>query len=542
VWDDAPEITSKLAEAIDAFDNTEAANICEELIARLRRSDEPYPEMQAKRSLGQLRKKRMFALMQRLADAFIQNGQAAPQIRRQYAQSMLDQGSVTAAINVLEKLSQETLGRPEDQAENAEARGLLGRAYKQLYVDGADSSTRRAAEVLNRATRFYHEVYTGQPHTYLWHGINAVALMCRAQRDGVALENFGNSQNIATNILNEVKGRDLEGRADMWDFATAAEGCLALGLAEEGIRWINRYVRGIYADAFEVASTRRQFLEVWQLSPCAGIGARVIPILEASLLRCSGSCLELSPADLSESQDAVAARDDLQKVLDDTVYRSIEWYDRGRRRSLAVARVEREGETDRGIGTGFLVRGKDLKGSLGERFMLLTNAHVVSDDANVKGALHSPDARISFKAFDEKRRYQVRKILWTSTPERLDATLLDLDDTPSDVEAYPVARERPLLGASARVYIMGHPKGGGLSISLNDNRLLDYQDYLLHYRTPTEGGSSGSPVFNDVWQLIGIHHAGGFDMPRLNGKPGRYAANEGIWIQSIREALEREGL
>ncbi|MFA9272967.1 MAG: hypothetical protein ACEQSX_19915, partial [Baekduiaceae bacterium] len=60
----------------------------------------------------------------------------------------------------------------------------------------------------------------------------------------------------------------------------------------------------------------------------------------------------------------------------------------------------------------------------------------------------------------------------------------------------------------------------------------------LHYRTPTVGGSSGSPVFDgDSFTLLGVHHAGAADMRRLNGRPGIYAANEGIWIDSIRQAI-----
>ncbi|MBO3273159.1 S1 family peptidase [Hymenobacter defluvii] len=58
--------------------------------------------------------------------------------------------------------------------------------------------------------------------------------------------------------------------------------------------------------------------------------------------------------------------------------------------------------------------------------------------------------------------------------------------------------------APQRIYIIGHPDGGTLSLSLQDNLLLDYQEPLIHYRTPTVGGSSGSPVFNQQWQLIGI--------------------------------------
>jgi V8-like Glu-specific endopeptidase len=62
----------------------------------------------------------------------------------------------------------------------------------------------------------------------------------------------------------------------------------------------------------------------------------------------------------------------------------------------------------------------------------------------------------------------------------------------------------------------------------------------LHYRAPTEGGSSGSPVFNSrLWQVIALHHAGGkLGMPKLNGKPGSYGANEGIALQSIITALK----
>jgi V8-like Glu-specific endopeptidase len=66
--------------------------------------------------------------------------------------------------------------------------------------------------------------------------------------------------------------------------------------------------------------------------------------------------------------------------------------------------------------------------------------------------------------------------------------------------------------------------------------MLACNDRLVHYRTPTEGGSSGSPVFDEEgWTVVALHHAGRRDMPRLDGK-GTYEANEGIQIHAIQQA------
>ena len=56
----------------------------------------------------------------------------------------------------------------------------------------------------------------------------------------------------------------------------------------------------------------------------------------------------------------------------------------------------------------------------------------------------------------------------------------------------------------------------------------------VYYRTPTERGSSGSPVFDadGEWEVVALHHAGpaaGTSVPD--------AANEGISISSIKEAI-----
>ena len=79
-----------------------------------------------------------------------------------------------------------------------------------------------------------------------------------------------------------------------------------------------------------------------------------------------------------------------------------------------------------------------------------------------------------------------------------------------------------------------------LSLSLNDNELLDSETLpgcKVHYRTPTEGGSSGSPIFTRSWELMAVHHYGGDAVPKLNGNAGTYEANEGTSIHALRAAL-----
>ena len=91
---------------------------------------------------------------------------------------------------------------------------------------------------------------------------------------------------------------------------------------------------------------------------------------------------------------------------------------------------------------------------------------------------------------------------------------------------------------TTKAFVVGHPASGALQFSLHDSMLLDVCDYerLMHYRTPTEPGSSGSPVSNSRWEVVALHHAGAPNVRRLHGE-GEYEANEGITLRSIRPKL-----
>ena len=207
---------------------------------------------------------------------------------------------------------------------------------------------------------------------------------------------------------------------------------------------------------------------------------------------------------------------------------SYQWWLTGLSRARGIARIGVD--AGRGDGTGFIVSGADLGQELNDEFYLLTNAYVVSESDS--RAIHPDDAIITFEASDHPtHQYSVQKVLSTSPSDKLDYTLIKLNQSVAGIEAYPIHSGLPTPN-KARVYVIGHPQGGGLSFSFQDNLLIEHKEPLMHYRAPTEPGSSGSPVFNSQWKLIGLHHAGGEDMKRLNGD-GYHAANEGIWIQSI---------
>lgn len=62
-----------------------------------------------------------------------------------------------------------------------------------------------------------------------------------------------------------------------------------------------------------------------------------------------------------------------------------------------------------------------------------------------------------------------------------------------------------LLGQS--VSLIQHPKGNYKEIVLYGNRVQAVYQNFIQYETDAEPGSSGSPLFNDQWQLVGIHHS-----------------------------------
>ena len=136
-------------------------------------------------------------------------------------------------------------------------------------------------------------------------------------------------------------------------------------------------------------------------------------------------------------------------------------------------------------------------------------------------------------------RLQVKEIVWSSPYTDLDATFVTLDGVP---KAAPLVLHEPVVeitDPAPRLYIIGHPMGRDIEFSIQDNHLLACNDTLLHYRTPTEPGNSGSPVFeSERWRVVALHHGGSANVTRIDGVAGTYEANEGIAIRAIRKRIQ----
>ncbi len=89
----------------------------------------------------------------------------------------------------------------------------------------------------------------------------------------------------------------------------------------------------------------------------------------------------------------------------------------------------------------------------------------------------------------------------------------------------------PNAAAGAPVFIVQHPSGGPMKLALDTAGVIGYspKQRRIRYRTNTLSGSSGSPVFDQNWDLLALHHAGDPKYPDLD--TGKY--NEGIPIRTL---------
>ncbi|MEV5884847.1 serine protease [Streptomyces sp. NPDC052020] len=197
---------------------------------------------------------------------------------------------------------------------------------------------------------------------------------------------------------------------------------------------------------------------------------------------------------------------------------------RGARAARTVARVSvRENGRELPIGTGFLVSPR----------LLLTNHHVLPDADAARQGFVEFEAQVTVDNTPQTpTRLDLDPDAFFTADERLDFALMRVASGPDGRppgETFGWNRLSAQLGKLAigeLVNIIGHPMGRLKEIAVRDNMLQVRLDDFLHYRTDTEPGNSGSPVYNDQWEVVALHHSG---VPRTDDR-GRVLRRDGqVW-------------
>lgn len=206
----------------------------------------------------------------------------------------------------------------------------------------------------------------------------------------------------------------------------------------------------------------------------------------------------------------------------------------------------------RGYGNGFMV----------SPVLLLTNQHVLPDSAT------AGFSKIEFNFQLDDQHQLLPSHLFQLDPqsfyysfEALDFALVAVKPinasgvSVSEFGYNRLSAEEGKAIISQWLNIIQHPSGMPKQVGLRGNQLIDVLDQFIHYKTDTAQGSSGSPVYNEQWEVVGLHHSGvweedahgnivALDGGAWNSSMGedriKWVANEGVRISSILRHLAEQ--
>lgn len=197
-------------------------------------------------------------------------------------------------------------------------------------------------------------------------------------------------------------------------------------------------------------------------------------------------------------------------------------------------RVTTNGRPVTYLGTGWLVAAG----------LLMTNHHVVN--ARNQGEPAASEADLRLHATGMSVLFDYDDITSEGTPVAptelvawdpdLDYALVRIADTtraPLRRAGAAVSQVRP--DSAVAVNVIQHPDGQPKRFGIRNNLLTGATPTELRYFTDTLGGSSGAPVLNDRWEVVGLHRASEFvSGVKFQGRTVAYV-NVGTQISAVLE-------
>lgn len=198
-----------------------------------------------------------------------------------------------------------------------------------------------------------------------------------------------------------------------------------------------------------------------------------------------------------------------------------------------------------GWGTGFLVAPG----------LLLTNQHVLNSLETAQRSRVEFDFEDNFDGtVSASSIFDLRPdLFFVSSPAEhgLDYALVAVENKPrpesdrnnvtiSDFGSNQLVKDEGKLVKGEAIYCIHHPEGQGKQVNLRENRLMAIDDpsldgTWLHYETDTATGSSGAPLFNFEWLVVGVHHMA---VEKKNAAGQILAKGGDIWTPDMPERLK----
>jgi endonuclease G, mitochondrial len=233
--------------------------------------------------------------------------------------------------------------------------------------------------------------------------------------------------------------------------------------------------------------------------------------------------------------DPLAARVRLERILKGNDLSDISYLEQGLAAGRPVCRIvlRRNGSLV-GYGTGFLVAPG----------VLMTNEHVFEDPSCVRESIaqfrYERDVHgLEVASVDFGFRLAPAPII----SKELDFAIVQVEPRSlrgEALEQFAWLRLDPTPGKAfvgEYLTIIQHPKGERKQICVRENKLLKYadKDPYVWYETDTVSGSSGSPVFNNSWDVVALHHSSVPETKRVGGKDVWLTRDGKVWTADMGE-------
>ena len=209
----------------------------------------------------------------------------------------------------------------------------------------------------------------------------------------------------------------------------------------------------------------------------------------------------------------------VEAVIGEPNFKALWWLRAALEASKSVARVKLPG----GSATGFLI---------GEN-VFMTNNHVFESKDDAANAVLQFNYELNADGSPAGRdEWRCDPADMFRTNPCLDYSIVRVkkkEQNAGDVWGYLNLRHGSSVARNQRVNIIQHPRGRFKEIVFRDNPIKTVTDEFIQYLTDTDRGTSGSPVFDDWFNVVALHN----QRVRDPNNRDRWYRNQGYRIDAI---------